>query len=931
MFNPIEYVRAKIREYNENIDTRPSSSMYELVIIPLAALVGSMYDEMSILSISQSVKNYDIMPEDDMDALVANHFIEREDGGRASGVVSYYFGSPKAVFIPKGAIVEASNGSTYSVDEDVTVSAGEMSLNKQGVLYFANASVTANESGEAYNVLPGEIVRSLLVIEGLVSVSNDGNISGGGERESNLQLYDRAKVAITTRNLLSDRSIYALISEDFPEITGLEIVGKGDNEMLRDVQSVLVAGLAYDMHIGGCVDIYADTENYETVSVDVEHGDYIPISKTRAEGFTGSSYALGDDGIDGFSDINANFLDSGVVGRDEPEPGDILYVFNDTVSKEYEIIEVLGATSLKVSPGFFTIASGLAYSIEKVGEFKSPVASIRDIDVLGSDTGEPNGTKLSNGVGFAVDVGTLVEDGNEVDVSSGNGTIVAMSYTFEGEIYALALAENQTVIAGPIKISDGGVNSNSSVAIKGETNLVVLWESIDGAGWPSIKMSVIDFQSEVVIVAPQIVDEAELGAVEIDMEPHSPKVVCSNQEILISYIRRVNIEAGDLSHEVWYTRYQEYPYSAQSPSVRKISSGMDGTGDSKGMDFTMGNESFEIPHAAIINIASDNSIRAVVFGGDGFGQGGVIGFGDESKENKSPSISMNDEELMAVSWVENDKDLYVSKINNDDGLTIIPESIAARSVSFMRAQDMVMDKSGKIHLAFINENDNSGDIQYLKIDDDLLELVAETSIHDQGRNSDNIAIVTCHKREPSIIWDSSDLRSSRIDGCKRVSQDFSLRSGDVNKRYSSEEILDLRVDDDMSEEDLRIHYYYPSGIENLSKFVASRDSIDRVVVASYLVKTPIPCFIDINMEYSGDDEAAVEAVTEYINKLDSPDLYISDIMSAMDLSVSSRVSMPFGINGELHHIDGSIRTIETQDGFSLSRTVRYVARNIEVV
>lgn len=923
MLNPIEYIRAKIREYDSEIDTRPSSSFYELFIMPISVLVNAFYMEITGLSLSQSIKNYDIMTEDELDPIAANQLIERRSGGSATGAVNYYFSTPRSVTIPAGSIVEANNGSTFSVELETTISEGEMSLNKGDGLYYIQAQVIADGSGEEYNVLPGEITKSLYDISGIVKVSNPLNISGGAQSETNEQLYERAKVSASVRNLLNDRSINATILEDFEEIRSVETIGKGDPEMLRDTQTVLIGGFPYEMNIGGCVDIYADTGTYETVTIDIPGSITVPMSNVRVESYTGyTGITTDDDGnpvINIFNDGSSNFDTSGVTAQDGDTPGDTLEIFGSISSGSYEVISIENDHSLKIYPAMFTSGSSLSYRITKADSWKSPVAAIESIEIIDPTTMDTDGSVLGDGVGYVNDSDNIIERGSSVSACVGDGSIIATSYTNDDDVWLSVLNDDFTPFGDAIKISSSGVNSNPSITSVGSSKMAVCWENVSDIGEATIRLTIINYSTLVMDVSEQIVETSVDGTSLF----HSPKIGSGDTDVMVA-CARVNTAENPVTYDIKYSRYIDTNYEVKNTEIDI--SGMHGNISCKGLDIGVGGTV-----VSVVGISDDNYVKVVSMSPIGFIYGSVTPLVENSSVTRSPSVSMSPGDILGVTWVSDEIDvmLFTSDVLNT--LNLVEVQSVATATGLARNQSVSLDETDKIHISFIDENNNSGDVHYLKLDHSLNSLVTENVVHDQYRNSSIVVTVTDQYRRPTIIWDSMDLNNSRIDGCKKISQDYFIESVDPNKRYSPDEIVNLKIDSDAADGDFRVNYYYPADMSNLSEYVASRSSIDRVIVADYLVKTPIPCFIDISMEYTGNDDQAVEQITDYINNLNGSSLYVSDILSSMDISVAERVTLPLAMSGELHDINGSVSIINTQNGFDLPRTVRYTARNIEVV
>ena len=139
-----------------------------------------------------------------------------------------------------------------------------MSLNYDNGLYYMDIPAAAGAEGVLYNIQAGEITKSTMSLpSGVVSVTNPSQFLGGNTSESNTELYNRVKMAITTRDLVTKRSIAYVLTEQFASIKDIVSIGFGDPEMLRDT----VMGY----HIGGKVDTYIKSGNITTGSMVIEY------------------------------------------------------------------------------------------------------------------------------------------------------------------------------------------------------------------------------------------------------------------------------------------------------------------------------------------------------------------------------------------------------------------------------------------------------------------------------------------------------------------------------------------------------------------------------------------------------------------------------------------------------------------------------------
>jgi hypothetical protein len=156
-----------------------------------------------------------------------------------------------------------------------------MSLNKDGDFYYVDVLVEAETVGTNGNVAAGAIVDFPGGPTTLARVENPSTFAGGADRETNEELVERAKEAITVRDLVSKPAIKTVLTQEFDFIRDMRVIGYGDPEMERDFlvgdnlelglfPPIDVLGGSPGLHIGGKVDIYIRSVNLTEESVRID-------------------------------------------------------------------------------------------------------------------------------------------------------------------------------------------------------------------------------------------------------------------------------------------------------------------------------------------------------------------------------------------------------------------------------------------------------------------------------------------------------------------------------------------------------------------------------------------------------------------------------------------------------------------------------------
>jgi hypothetical protein len=263
-----DFIIQQLLEYDSSFDVGNGVPTTGLLIDPLSVILQPVIDELTIVQASQSIltilesSDPDSFPEDIVDGLAANAFVERSPGAIGSDVQRIRFFEPQAFSSQQGVLIfRGPAGQRFSNSESIAVTSAEMSLNQEGTLYFIDIPIVALEEGEDFNVSAGSITSMEAEPVGVANLTNLFGIADGRSRETNTELIDRIKVAVTVRALVTGRGIIVTLTENFTTIEEIEPIGFGDAEMMRDI--------VYNVHIGGNVDVYIKNPSFTSSSKDV--------------------------------------------------------------------------------------------------------------------------------------------------------------------------------------------------------------------------------------------------------------------------------------------------------------------------------------------------------------------------------------------------------------------------------------------------------------------------------------------------------------------------------------------------------------------------------------------------------------------------------------------------------------------------------------
>lgn len=242
------------QEYPDLYAADPGA-LRDLFVKPLQLILEPFKRETQSIKRGQSLADPSQLSDDDADALVANVFDSRDQGGYAVGQARAYFPNPTSVRIEVGNKVFSDSGLNFFPTNPVSISAELMVFNREGTLYYLDIPVRAEKAGADYNL----DVASVAGIEGVPNVVRCTNLkkfSGGSERQDNTTFVSAAETSLTERSLANRRGTVARLNTVFKgQLRAVQVTGAKDPEMQRDILGATSPGHAW---ITGTVDFYKD-------------------------------------------------------------------------------------------------------------------------------------------------------------------------------------------------------------------------------------------------------------------------------------------------------------------------------------------------------------------------------------------------------------------------------------------------------------------------------------------------------------------------------------------------------------------------------------------------------------------------------------------------------------------------------------------------
>ncbi len=365
-------------------DFRKGTALRDLTAQALAAIFAFVraeavqIREMSSLRTVQDATNGDTEAlQDAVTAILSNVFIAPKPGTPARGQIVIHASEQADIFIPITTKFYKSADLVFVVDATETYFIPKSQLspvvdaNNVVLEYTCTVPLVALITGPDGNVNPG-MFQSYDRFSAIVAyVENTTYFAGGKGEESVDEVLARAPTALSVRNLINDRSITAVLNDNFGDVlTAVFVVGMGMPEMQRDQVPSVAPHLQF--HVGGATDIYL----------------WLDLLETSTEGIIGALFTRPDNVI-------TIFRDDVPVSFASVEPGDIISVKAGlpVVPSEFLVVAnntdelvVSDLAAFPLATDEELVATYLSYTIGHLGPAYTDVVS------------GPGGTALTSGI-----------------------------------------------------------------------------------------------------------------------------------------------------------------------------------------------------------------------------------------------------------------------------------------------------------------------------------------------------------------------------------------------------------------------------------------------------------------------------------------------------------------------------------------------------
>lgn len=244
-----------------DIDLREGTGLRDLVIRPSATLMAMLQKALVFYFEQNTIKGInDDSPQEFLDKIMSNWFLERKAGSKAAINARLYFARQKDIVLPTDAFFSPDNTLKYFPIETISVPAAQLIFDSFNNEYYFDVDLVAELVGEQYNISTGSLLYftnfDSFFLHAEINFLTDTAI----ETETNSEFIARAETAVSTRNLINNPSIISKMLDEFEALEGVTPIGMGDPEMIRDQIWSYVPALTPPtvlVHNGGMVDVYS--------------------------------------------------------------------------------------------------------------------------------------------------------------------------------------------------------------------------------------------------------------------------------------------------------------------------------------------------------------------------------------------------------------------------------------------------------------------------------------------------------------------------------------------------------------------------------------------------------------------------------------------------------------------------------------------------
>ena len=228
------FIVARLTQEFPDLAFSDGDAVSDLLAKPALLLWDPIIREIQRVKNMMSFKDPARLTTDEAEALGANLFQTRDTGSFARGVARLYFTQPQPINVSQTNFFTSKTGLHFFPTGSQSIKSTEMVLNLEGDLYYFDVNVVAEAAGDTYNIGPSELT-SVANVTSAVRVTNKVRFRSGLPEEDAATFIGRVQQSLTEHSLVTAPGISARLTDSFPDITRLNVVGFNDPEMERDI------------------------------------------------------------------------------------------------------------------------------------------------------------------------------------------------------------------------------------------------------------------------------------------------------------------------------------------------------------------------------------------------------------------------------------------------------------------------------------------------------------------------------------------------------------------------------------------------------------------------------------------------------------------------------------------------------------------------
>ena len=243
-----------------SLDLREGTGLRDLVVRPSATMLALINKALVFYMQNNTIKDVDDnTPQVFVDRLMSNWFLTRKSGVKAIINARLYFAKEKNVTLTPDIFFSTDGTLKFSPMAALSFSGSQLTFESASNRYYIDVDLIAQNSSTDYNITTGSLLYFTNFDPYFLQAEINYLRQSAENVESNSDFVGRAATAISTRNNINVKSITANLTDYFPNLPEVKVVGFGDAEMTRDQIKILVPGVTDPVwiHNGGMVDVYS--------------------------------------------------------------------------------------------------------------------------------------------------------------------------------------------------------------------------------------------------------------------------------------------------------------------------------------------------------------------------------------------------------------------------------------------------------------------------------------------------------------------------------------------------------------------------------------------------------------------------------------------------------------------------------------------------